>query len=66
MVVTPVPISLPLPRRGMIPIDISVVPLLPIHMPSAVFMLVKIVVVLVMLVVDVMTIVMVIVMVLRP
>jgi hypothetical protein len=60
MVVAPVPISLPVPLGRAIPIGVSVMPLLPIYMPSTIFMFIKIVVVLVTLVVDVVTIIMVI------
>jgi hypothetical protein len=53
VVVTPVPISLPLPLRRAIPVDVCAVSPLPIHMPSTVFTFIKIVIVPVMPVVDV-------------
>jgi hypothetical protein len=60
MVMAPVPISLPLPLRSAIPVDVFMVPSLPIHMPSTIFMFIKIVVILVMLIVDVVPLIMVI------
>lgn len=48
MLVTPIPVRLPLPLRGAIPIDIRAMALIPIHMPGTLFMLVEIVIVLVM------------------
>jgi hypothetical protein len=61
MVVTPVPICLPVPLRRAVPVGVRAMPLLPINMPSTIFMFVKIVIVLVMLVIDVVTIIMIIV-----
>jgi hypothetical protein len=53
MAVAPVPIRLSIPLGRAIPIDVRVMPLLPVKTPRMVFMFIEIVVVLVMLVVDV-------------
>jgi hypothetical protein len=58
MVVTPVPVSLPLPLRGAIPICIGTMPLLPIFMPTTLFAFIEIVVIAVLLVIDMMPIIM--------
>jgi len=54
MIVTPVPVSLPLPFRGAIPIYVGAMPLLPIFMPATVFAFIEIVVIAVVLVIDMM------------
>jgi hypothetical protein len=47
MVVPPIPIPLPLASRCAVPIYGRMVPLLPVHMPGTIFMIVPFVVVLV-------------------
>jgi hypothetical protein len=67
VIVTPIPIGLPLPLVGTVPIDIPMMPLLPINAPRTVFVFIEVVVILVMTIVLVMTIIPVVVMmILRP
>lgn len=47
MIVTPIPVSLALGSAGMVPVDVSVMMLLPIHVVSAVFICVPLVIILV-------------------
>jgi len=46
--VTPIPVALAVTLVGARPIDLTVMPLLPVHMPGAVFMIVPLVIILVM------------------
>ena len=47
MIVAPIPVTLPLALRRVVPINGRVMPLLPIHMPRAVFVVIPLVVILV-------------------
>jgi hypothetical protein len=59
MVVAPVPIILPLPFGGPVPINVAMVTLLPINTPGAIFVFIEIVIVLVTPVIHVVAVVMV-------
>jgi hypothetical protein len=66
VVVTPIPVSLVLLLGSSIPIYVSVMPLLPIDMPGAIFVLIKIVIIVMMLVIHVVMIIVVVITIVIP